>query len=71
MGRLIPAGTGAAIQRMKRVAKIRDAELEAARPRKRLSPTIRAKRLKVQPKRKNKGRLGKEAAFLSGLIIRN
>jgi DNA-directed RNA polymerase subunit beta' len=32
VGRLIPAGTGAAIQRMKRVAKGRDAELEAAKP---------------------------------------
>jgi DNA-directed RNA polymerase subunit beta' len=32
VGRLIPAGTGAAIARMKKVAKVRDAEIEAAKP---------------------------------------
>jgi DNA-directed RNA polymerase subunit beta' len=32
VGRLIPAGTGAAIQRMKRVAKQRDVELEGSKP---------------------------------------
>jgi DNA-directed RNA polymerase subunit beta' len=32
VGRLIPAGTGAAIARMKRIAKTRDAEIEAQKP---------------------------------------
>jgi DNA-directed RNA polymerase subunit beta' len=32
VGRLIPAGTGAAIARMKQVAKVRDAEIEASKP---------------------------------------
>ena len=31
VGRLIPAGTGAAIARMKRVAKMRDLELDATK----------------------------------------
>jgi len=32
VGRLIPAGTGAAIARMKKIAKVRDLEIEAAKP---------------------------------------
>jgi DNA-directed RNA polymerase subunit beta' len=32
VGRLIPAGTGAAIARMKKIAKVRDAEIEASKP---------------------------------------